>query len=1153
MAPGAVNGGGLVAAPARPASGAAAGAGSGGGSQANGMSATATMRASGDASNGNEDTSSGGEQAMRAMEDLSLRMSKKVAQLTKVIYHLNTRNEEQVFDLQDMSEHYESEMEIILRDTAERINSFRQQAEQRAGEERAAAAVKELRTTTETRCLTLEAEFKLYRQRTEERIAVAKREAQARVDALVTEVETVKRGFKEQVQAMEDASSVARDSARASSGALDEAKEARKQHDELKTQLEKKSTELETAKRAAAKAEDLHRREAERLHDQIGQLRDERERGMQDASSLECKLAAAEMEKREAENELRTVREELGIARATAETLSGGAEVAAARESLLASDLETARAMLSKEKESTSKLSSELLVAQDALKNSEGVIETLISKREELENELGQEKKSREVLEASAVRATASSSAEYKKLEQRANELQGKLSSLTLASESEIASLKATVASLERQIETKRANAVDAIALVSQREKESKDLQLKLDTAQTELASSRALQATTLEEVSRLKAQLGDLSVLLKQTKDDGAASAADESERLKEMYEKKMTQMRKDHVRQQNETLANHKDKVASICDEHAKKLAAREEALKQAMTEMKKEFDAERNTLAKGIENEKSLGDEKANKLRVEMKQKVAELLQRLADEEKQYELVMKESNAVRGEKDSIQNELADAKRECKRLISENAKTRADFHASADNWRQEREGQKEAYDTLRQLFDAEKKARLEDAAAAVVKKKGELEQHKAKWQARADERIAEAVKIREGELDVVLTDKMDILATKHDFDLNELKKHMHEELAKRDAALEEQVRTHADVLASLKGEHRDATDILMAEHASTLKDASDDHRIQVDVLRRDHEEEVQNMQRQHSNTLTSLREQHQMEVDEMKRSRLEAIAALETSWSTKFDSTVRDMEMAREDALESLKISTSEEHADVVASLNAESTARINDLEARADSLATDLTAATNTISERDARIVDLENAVDGLRNDVHAAGEDLESTVATMRVERVASETKLTEDYKAQIEQQRAEHLDTKTHLEDEIRRREADHDATINEMQDAYEMLEQRFENREPRPEDLERIAELEESIADANEKLGTQEERLRIMKVEMRNREESYNVKFANDPKVMNESMPWMKPKPRNTTGKADAGGSGTTTTSKRNASARTPRRASTMY
>jgi hypothetical protein len=54
---------------------------------------------------------------------LQLRMSKKIAQLTKVIYHLNTKSEDHDLDLQEMAEHYEAEIESILRsDTQSPVN-----------------------------------------------------------------------------------------------------------------------------------------------------------------------------------------------------------------------------------------------------------------------------------------------------------------------------------------------------------------------------------------------------------------------------------------------------------------------------------------------------------------------------------------------------------------------------------------------------------------------------------------------------------------------------------------------------------------------------------------------------------------------------------------------------------------------------------------------------------------------------------------------------------------------------------------------------------------------------------------------------------------------------------------------------------------------
>lgn len=54
-------------------------------------------------------------------------MSKKIAQLTKVIYHLNNKNEDHEVDLQELAEQYETEIEQILRDTADKINHFKAQ------------------------------------------------------------------------------------------------------------------------------------------------------------------------------------------------------------------------------------------------------------------------------------------------------------------------------------------------------------------------------------------------------------------------------------------------------------------------------------------------------------------------------------------------------------------------------------------------------------------------------------------------------------------------------------------------------------------------------------------------------------------------------------------------------------------------------------------------------------------------------------------------------------------------------------------------------------------------------------------------------------------------------------------------------------------
>ena len=52
------------------------------------------------------------------------------ANKAQVIYHLNNRNEDHDVDLQEMAEQYETEIEQILKDTADKVNFFKDLMEQ---------------------------------------------------------------------------------------------------------------------------------------------------------------------------------------------------------------------------------------------------------------------------------------------------------------------------------------------------------------------------------------------------------------------------------------------------------------------------------------------------------------------------------------------------------------------------------------------------------------------------------------------------------------------------------------------------------------------------------------------------------------------------------------------------------------------------------------------------------------------------------------------------------------------------------------------------------------------------------------------------------------------------------------------------------------
>lgn len=61
--------------------------------------------------------------------DLHHKMSKKIAQLTKVIYHLNTKNEDHQSEIDNLTQQHQSEVQQILRDAATRIGKFKEMIE----------------------------------------------------------------------------------------------------------------------------------------------------------------------------------------------------------------------------------------------------------------------------------------------------------------------------------------------------------------------------------------------------------------------------------------------------------------------------------------------------------------------------------------------------------------------------------------------------------------------------------------------------------------------------------------------------------------------------------------------------------------------------------------------------------------------------------------------------------------------------------------------------------------------------------------------------------------------------------------------------------------------------------------------------------------
>jgi DNA repair exonuclease SbcCD ATPase subunit len=94
---------------------------------------------------------------------------------------------------------------------------------------------------------------------------------------------------------------------------------------------------------------------------------------------------------------------------------------------------------------------------------------------------------------------------------------------------------------------------------------------------------------------------------------------------------------------------------------------------------------------------------------------------------------------------------------------------------------------------------------------------------------------------------------------------------------------------------------------------------------------------------------------------------------------------------------------------------------------------------------------------------------------------------------------LEEMNKQHLEH-TKLQDLLREQ-------IEKFESQILFLENKYENREPRPEDIELIRKLTVECQEYRKKLQQLKEEMKFYKLELINREETYNKIFGSSPKV----------------------------------------------
>jgi hypothetical protein len=124
--------------------------------------------------------------------DLHHKMSKKIAQLTKVIYHLNTMNEDNSFSLETSQAAHSQEIQTILRDASAKINRFREQIEEKRTEINSQAQIEQLKKKHEAEKKQAMAAIAEHKSKFEEDYASLKTQTEDKILNLRDEVSSYK-------------------------------------------------------------------------------------------------------------------------------------------------------------------------------------------------------------------------------------------------------------------------------------------------------------------------------------------------------------------------------------------------------------------------------------------------------------------------------------------------------------------------------------------------------------------------------------------------------------------------------------------------------------------------------------------------------------------------------------------------------------------------------------------------------------------------------------------------------------------------------------------------------------------------------------------------------------------------------------------------
>ncbi|XP_008322911.1 protein FAM184A [Cynoglossus semilaevis] len=1002
--------------------------------------------------------------ALEYTQELHYKMSKKIAQLTKVIYALNTKNDEHKEEIESMKEAHEDEVQHIVSETRDKIIQYESKMADEADLRQRLAGLEESVELHEHMKKQALAEFEMYRQRMEDSQLCTEAHHTQRVVSMSREVEEMRRDFEEKLQAFSRAQTQFEVDKRQALEVL-----RATQRLEVEQLLNNQRNQSATTTEDQEKVAELHRKEVEALMEIVEELTKDKVLLVQE---YEAKLAKAQ---EYYERELETMRRTHQLT--TENLLAWKRTEVELRKEFQAQDAALQRSL--------SKLRSELQRAQDearenrdktnrmqtSLANAEGTITNLHKQLEEAiqDGEIWtmQLKDTEYELEGSRERVQQQAT----EILQKASQI-GSLQATQMAHEATIRNMDLEQSRLKDKInrlEEERA------ALLNQGQASNE--QHKQQVVQLEQSLREEHQGYE-RELARLRLHIEEERLRFKETQ----IRATEEME-MKHQAMREEVQQEKDNEKIVLMTKMSQEFEIKRLS------LEEQRDCLQQQLDNLKEELSAKLNMANQEVshlqelvrEGQQNLGsaqtqitclNETQEKLKVELdatrarvretSNLLTDLQEEIGNQKQQHEarvmsIRTEEKQKMEKMADDIEQKWRDALQEEVRLLKEE---------------------------LNEEYEADKQAVLTQLSQ---QKELEMMAVRESWQRKVED-LLEQISLLKQSLELQLSQSQSAL--------QQLQSQFSQERDLLNQQLKEMQREHQ------KREHR-----LQDAHCCALgtMEEARQHQIRAleERLKQEQREEVHSLKEAHRRTIEILRQQSDQELQTLR-------FELEDEGKAKLASLRAELNHLHATAIEHLKQihlkenSTARRELEKAMELShqqeQELLVRISDLEA-------DVCSRSNRITELDHEVHSLNDTIDTLTRELEIKGKEVLRVRSEANHQIRAHEQDLGKRHERELgEISMVHHRETQIMLSDFNKAQEGLKDK-ISALQILLEGTEEKLRHRESRPEDLHLIAELREMVTEREALVKKLVDDKKFYQLELVNRETGFNKVFTSSANV----------------------------------------------